>query len=249
MRATLYAPSLRRDDAALMPTFHFRPGPGGPLFKQVSRELVWSSVVRWRGGRGDAVAPRSPPRGAHPRAVADRRVQCGAELPSQGACVLALCACAYVRVCVRLVHRPLCVRVSGCVRRWTVCTCEGTRDVDAQHTQVRTAVVLPHGDFVYAPQLIEYKNGSRQLHDAARVMALGRARRPARFACLPLLHRHCTCVLLCMRVYAAHACPPALSRVVFLSPRRLAKSWRGRLTPSSSRHRMGSSCRSCLCFT
>jgi hypothetical protein len=53
--------------------------------------------------------------------------------------------------------------------------------------QVRTAVVMPHGDFVYAPQLIDYKNGSRELQTAAQVMMPAPARRLPRVFCLPLL--------------------------------------------------------------
>jgi len=38
------------------------------------------------------------------------------------------------------------------------------------HTsQVQTAVVMPHGDFVYAPQLVNNQNGAKQVHDAALV--------------------------------------------------------------------------------
>ena len=35
--------------------------------------------------------------------------------------------------------------------------------------QVQTAVVMPHGDFVYAPDLVGFRNGSRELNAAAKV--------------------------------------------------------------------------------
>ena len=35
--------------------------------------------------------------------------------------------------------------------------------------QVQTAVVMPHGDFVYAPDLVGFRNGSRELNAAAQV--------------------------------------------------------------------------------
>jgi aromatic ring-opening dioxygenase LigB subunit len=40
----------------------------------------------------------------------------------------------------------------------------------AIYAKVQTAVVMPHGDFVYAPQLIDYRNGSRELNIAAQVL-------------------------------------------------------------------------------
>jgi len=65
--------------------------------------------------------------------------------------------------------------------------------------QVRTAVVMPHGDFVYAPQLIDYKNGSRELHTAAQVMIPAPARRLSRvFLSAPA----CVCVCVCVCVHA-----------------------------------------------
>ncbi len=97
-------------------------------------------------------------------------------------CAVCVCACAWRMGPFCVLHCWVRAQVDGVCM---VCTYENTRDLHTRHTQVRTAVVLPHGDFVYAPQLIDYKNGSRQLHCAARVMALGE--RAARAPCMPLL--------------------------------------------------------------
>ena len=34
--------------------------------------------------------------------------------------------------------------------------------------RVLGAAVIPHGDFCYDPSLVNFQNGSQQLHDAAR---------------------------------------------------------------------------------
>jgi hypothetical protein len=70
--------------------------------------------------------------------------------------------------------------------------------------QVRTAVVMPHGDFVYAPQLIDYKNGSRELQTAAQVMMPMRRRAVARALALVALSSFVSTCL--AKVY-----PPAVS--------------------------------------
>ena len=48
------------------------------------------------------------------------------------------------------------------------CTTASVRD-PSYLCQVQTAAVMPHGDFVYAPDLVGFRNGSRELNAAAKV--------------------------------------------------------------------------------
>ena len=129
---------------------------------------------------GDATSSRARPR-------AGRRVQRGIDLSCQG-----------------LSSRCLPFLPCACVGGPALALYNNSQMATQPTWQVRTAVVMPHGDFVYAPQLIDYKNGSRELHTAAQVMIPAPARRLSRvFLSAPACV--CVCVCVCAR---ARACAP-----------------------------------------